>query len=239
MQGLKEIGLSDNEIKVFLELNKEGSRSVWDVATKTKIKRTTTYDVIKSLIQKNLVSVKNEDKKQLYFAVEPNVLLEQINLKKDILTQTVDELIKIRKEFVAESVITKFNGVEGIRTAMNMLLLNKKDIYGWGNNKLSEKILSFYPENFAQKRIDKKVKLFAIIEPGKKFFANNDSFSKTTEIRHHIMMKNQNVVYFIQEGKVLFLKMNALKPEVVVIEDEEYYKSQKELFDYLWSNSKD
>jgi len=234
MQGLKEIGLSDNEIKVFMELNKKGARTVWDIATKTNIKRTTTYDVIKSLIQKNLVTTKNNGKKQVYAAVDPRVLLEQIEIKKDILEHSVNELLIQRKNFQEDSVITKFNGIEGIRIAMNMLLLNKKPIYGWGNNTRSEELLSFYPENFAQKRINKKIKLYAIIEPGKKFTANNSLFSNMTKIKHHPLMKNQNIVYFIQEGKVLFLKMNNLKPEVIMIEDKEVYNSQKNFFDHLW-----
>lgn len=54
-QDLKYLGLTDNEISVFLVIIQNGKLSSGAIAKLTKIKRTTVYNVIKTLIDKQLV----------------------------------------------------------------------------------------------------------------------------------------------------------------------------------------
>ena len=54
-EALKEFGLNDREVKVYLALLKIGTSSVHSIAEKTGIIRTTVYDIIKSLIEKFII----------------------------------------------------------------------------------------------------------------------------------------------------------------------------------------
>ncbi|MGV8168472.1 MAG: TrmB family transcriptional regulator [Candidatus Nanoarchaeia archaeon] len=238
MQGLKDFGLSDNEISVFVQLVKFGPQSVWKIATATGMKRTSTYDIIKGLIKKDLVLVEVSGKKNFYSAADPSVIVEQFNLKKESITESVKNLNKIKSKEENSTKLIRYTGVSGIRTAMGLLLLSRHAIHGYGNNKLSEKILSFYPENFSQKRIEKRITLKAIMEPKGSFSTQSPDFNKFTEIRFNNLMKEQPVVYFLQNGKVIMLKLDGINPEAVYIEDKSFYESQQKIFDYLWKSSK-
>ena len=118
MDGLKAFGLSDNEISVFLQLLKNGSQSIWQVSIKTGIKRTSTYDIIKGLIRKDLVLIDVSGKKNLYRAVDPDVLLEQYAIKKDSLKDAVKKLKQLEQKTFKSTKMIRYTGVSGIRTVM-------------------------------------------------------------------------------------------------------------------------
>ena len=238
MQGLRAFGLSDNEIAVFEQLTKFGPQSVWAVAVNSGIKRTSAYDIIKGLMKKDLVQADRVAKKNVYRAADPAVLLEQLDLRRDALKDAVRELKKIAHVSVDTTKLIRYTGVSGIRTTMGMLLADSHTIYGYGSNKLSEQLLSFYPENFAQKRLDRKIRMHALVEPGEKFSAQNSLFQEYTHIKHHPLMSKQRIVYFLQNRKVIMLKLDGLDPQAIYIEDDVVYDSQKKFFDYLWNNAK-
>ena len=54
---LKQLGLIDNEIKVYLLLLRRGPSLASDVAEETNLHRTHAYDILKSLIEKSIVSL--------------------------------------------------------------------------------------------------------------------------------------------------------------------------------------
>jgi len=66
---LKELGLSEKEILVYLTILQQGKVSQTDIATLTKINRTTVYSVAKELLQKNLI--REENGKTTYFIARP------------------------------------------------------------------------------------------------------------------------------------------------------------------------
>ena len=69
-QALLEFGLSPKEVKVYLALTLLGTTSITPLAKQAQINRTTTYDIIESLIQHGLVSRVGGIKKET-FTVEP------------------------------------------------------------------------------------------------------------------------------------------------------------------------
>jgi len=58
-----------------------------------------------------------------------------------------------------------------------------------------------------------------------------------TSIKKNPIMKDLEIVNFIQSGKHIILKMNPLQPEVIIIEDTEIYNAQKKIFNHLWKTS--
>jgi len=241
MEELKELGLNDKEIAIYSVLLKSGSMTVWEIASKINYKRTSIYDYIKSLSQKNIIFKKIETKKILYEAVEPNYFLELINSKKEKIISAVKKLNSLKNaEKKVPTKMIHYAGIEGIKTIMNSVLCEENSfLFAYGSNKLSEKILSFYPENFAQKRLEKNIHLKAIIEPKSKFGAlKNRKFAKMTEIRHNSFMISQKIGVFLTSNKVIILSMDENEPSGIIIDNKAFYDSQKSLFEYLWKLSK-
>lgn len=66
---LKDLGLSEKEIIVYLAILQQGKVSPTDISTITNINRTTVYSVAKELLKKNLI--REEKGKTTYFMARP------------------------------------------------------------------------------------------------------------------------------------------------------------------------
>lgn len=79
---LKDFGLSEKEIAVYLAVVELGKGSAREIAIKSAVNRGTTYDILKSLIQLGIVSYFNKETKQYFVAEQPEKLLLAIDQKK-------------------------------------------------------------------------------------------------------------------------------------------------------------
>src|SRR5471030_780616 len=84
---LKNFGLSEKEIAVYLALIELGPSSVREIAAKSKVNRGTSYDILKSLIASGIVSYYNKESKQYFIAEPPEKLLSAIDQKKEDLEE--------------------------------------------------------------------------------------------------------------------------------------------------------
>ncbi len=95
---LKQLGLSEKEIVVYLAILQQGKVSPADIATLTNINRTTVYSVAKELLKKNLI--REESGKTTYWMARPpedlSVLIERekeaLRKKEHLLQSAVNEL---------------------------------------------------------------------------------------------------------------------------------------------------
>ena len=71
---LRELGLSENEAKVYLAMLELGPATVLEIAAKALMNRPTVYVQIESLKQRGLVSTQSKGKKQIFIAESPSHL---------------------------------------------------------------------------------------------------------------------------------------------------------------------
>lgn len=127
---LKNYGLSDNEIVVYLEALKHEELSPYKLSKLTGVPRTTVYDVMTSLSLKGLiVLIQNEglEKQQTRIkANNPSVLRDMINKRHQDLhkleTDVVDILPELKGNYFKNTDNADFRfyeGVEGARYVMN------------------------------------------------------------------------------------------------------------------------
>ena len=102
LEQLKNIGLSDNEAKVYLAMLELGPSSVVDIARKAEINRPTAYVQIEFLKKRGLVSTQTKGKKQLYIAESPEHLgglldsqLHEISINKETLSGLLPNLLNL------------------------------------------------------------------------------------------------------------------------------------------------
>ncbi len=118
---LKEIGLSEKEAEVYLSLLEGDSYSILALSKKTKINRTTIYSVIKSLLEKGLVSETTINTKTNYHAESPDRLETFVNQQKILLEESSKKLIdvipqlkSVQRGMGERPVVKYFEGKEGI-----------------------------------------------------------------------------------------------------------------------------
>ena len=86
------LGLSDEEIQVYLAALEQGSVSVLELAKTTKIPRTTVYLLIDSLVENGLLNLTVKGKKKRYMPAKPREILILGKNKQQRLAQSLQEL---------------------------------------------------------------------------------------------------------------------------------------------------
>ena len=90
---LKEIGLTEGEIKVYLALLELGASTTGPIIEKANISRSIIYQILDKLIEKGLVSFITKEKTKYFQATQPKHFLDIIEKEKENLT-TKEEYIK-------------------------------------------------------------------------------------------------------------------------------------------------
>src|SRR5579872_3888651 len=89
---LKNYGLNDKEIAVYLALIDLGPSPVRVIGQKAGVNRGTTYDILKELMQQGLVTYYHKRTKQYFAAEPPETIIHALESKQDQLEQIKKEV---------------------------------------------------------------------------------------------------------------------------------------------------
>ncbi|MBU1110593.1 hypothetical protein KKB83_03170 [Patescibacteria group bacterium] len=141
---LDQFGLSQNEIKVYLEALKHAELSPFKIAKLTNIPRTTVYDAIMNLSLKGLVEIQQSDdlqKQQTRIKAKNPTVMRQILWEKrrklvGLEIDILDILAELKGEFHQEEANADFLFYPGIEGAKKVYLAEDRDdvdipIYVW------------------------------------------------------------------------------------------------------------
>lgn len=238
---LKNFGLNDKEIAVYLSLVELGASPVRTIAAKSKVNRGTTYDILKALQKQGLVSFYDTQTHQHFVAEPPEKLISAIHDKQQDLEsvkkQIQDSLPELKSIFEKEGgrpVIKLYEGYKGVRFILEDVLQTTKAssdklYYGYSSADVRSELYKGYPE-FNKDRLKAKVANKII------------SFGQGGELvgldeRKWIPGEHGSPTYIlIYAGKVAMISKSASgEPVGVIIEDAGLYKTQKMIFEFNWS----
>ncbi len=120
---LKEAGLTDGEIKVYLALLEIGSSTVGPILAKSGITRSIIYRILERLIKKGLVSYITKEKTKYYQAAQPDKLLDYIDNREKELKQNKNKVEKLIPQLILKQKSAKkteasiYEGFKGLITA--------------------------------------------------------------------------------------------------------------------------
>src|SRR3989344_2652015 len=124
---LKDLGLTDGEIRVYLALLEIGNSTAGRIIEKSKISPSKIYDVLNRLIDKGLVSYIIEGKTKHFRAAPPKNILNYIERRENELMQRKNEFRKIiplleakKKAETSAFNAEIFEGVNGLITVFDM-----------------------------------------------------------------------------------------------------------------------
>ncbi|MFH1071899.1 MAG: helix-turn-helix domain-containing protein [Nanoarchaeota archaeon] len=132
ISALKEAGLTEGEIKVFLALLELGSSTSGPIVEKSGISRSIIYQILEKLMHKGLVSSLFREKTMYFQAAEPAKLLEFIDDREERLKENraiVEKLLPellLKQKFSKKSQTSMYFGYRGLRTAHEHLYLKLK-----------------------------------------------------------------------------------------------------------------
>jgi sugar-specific transcriptional regulator TrmB len=241
---LKDFGLSEKEIAVYLALVELGPSSVRDISTKSKVNRGTSYDILKSLIALGVVSYYNKEAKQYFVAEQPEKLLLAIDQKKEDLErvrQNIESSLPLIKTLFEKQggkpAVKLYEGLRGIRIILEDVLESvaaqqDKEYYVYSSSTVRKNVHEAMPD-FSKKRIKQgvKVKTIALGEGGQLNGLDERKWMQPAQ-------KNLKSTYeLIYAGKVAHISLDDTEnPVGVVIQNQEIYETQKMIFEFNWEN---
>ena len=237
---LKSIGLSKNEIKIYLDLikNNNSCSSALEISKRTKIHRSNTYDSLRKLVEKGFVkNVVGEDKK-LFKALDPKKIREYIEQKKSEFDSILPNLKRFSNHPSNNEDVCFSKGSFSLREAVLNLLELDSPILTYG---ASEKMIGCFGEpfldSFHKKRLEKKVEMKHIYNEDAIERIKTLNNKKLTEARYLPHKYDANACTTVCGDRVLFFIFS--EPlYVITIINPDIANAYKKYFEILWNKAK-
>lgn len=245
-KALKQIGLTEGEINVYLALLKIGENTAGPIVDESKVTRSKIYDILERLKNKGLVSYIIKESTKYFSATDPSNIVEYLeNKEKEIEKQkkSIKELLpnleKQYKATVRNKTAEIFIGLNGMQNAFNVLIkeFNSKEMYyafGASKGEDIEKIQIFF-ERLHKERIKKRVKSQIIFNESSRGLFKSQEKSKFVKVKYLIESTPASINIYKDYTIIAIL---AREPITFLIRNKEVADSFKEYFKIMWKVAK-
>ncbi len=229
---LIKLGFSDNEAKIYLELLKQGKMLAGDISKNTRINRRTTYDSLQRLIEKRYVGFNISSNRRLFFAMNPKVIIRNLDELKEKAKKIIPKLSKKQEE----NNVVVYQGKKGIRNVLN-LILESKEYVSYGSTNQFPEVMKHDFDLFQNMKKKLKIKARTILSskikkteykkialPSTDFKFLSDKLTGPTSV----FIFNNKVAIFVWEEPYFG----------ILIENKATYDSFKQYFEELWKIAK-
>ncbi|RLE39311.1 hypothetical protein DRJ17_01160 [Candidatus Woesearchaeota archaeon] len=156
---LREIGLSNNEAKIYLALLEYGSATACKIAEKSGVHRSNVYDALERLLEKGLVKYVIKGNVKVFGVLSPENLLSYVNQKSELLKKILPEMM-LKHSLTEEKTRAYIHqGVSAFRLILQEWLKKKKPILVYGIPKNAIDLIGPWIEVFHNERIKKKIQM--------------------------------------------------------------------------------
>ena len=234
---LRNIGLTDSEIEVYIDLLEHGDSLASEVANRIKISRTYIYDSIKNLIIKGLITYVIKNNRKYFKSLEAEKILEYLDDRKAELEKQkqdakklIFELKGFQKPIEEKPIVEVFEGKEGLKTILNDIVKTGKNAIGWGHTTKVKKYLpNWFLEKYLKERDKKGIKVKQLYTKGEKVL-----MSKRTEFKELSKEFSSPVTFGCYGDKIIIFFWSEI-PVVIRVINKEIANSFKNHFEFLWN----
>lgn len=230
---LKQIGLTDNESDVYLILLNLGESLASNIAKKTKISRPHIYDNLNKLVEKGLVAYIIKNNKKYFKPVNPEKLLNYLKEKELLLKDILPNLNELFQPLKNRPQIRILEGHEGLKTILNDIIKNAKEISVFG---ASDRIRNYLPKHlvnyYLNQREKKKIIARQLYAEGTGVLQSKVSIFK--RLPKEFASPSTTLIY----GNKVVIWVWSETPITLEIESEEVSRSYKNHFELMWKTVK-
>jgi sugar-specific transcriptional regulator TrmB len=243
---LRKIGLTENEVKIYINLLKLGSSTAYEIGKNTDIYRVHVYDKLEQLMSKGLVTHVYKGAKKYFQATEPSKIKHYLEDKKRELQVQEDQVNSILPELEAMAKIPKedtfvevFKGIEGLKYFLKDIIKTKKEVLvsGIDDQKYQEAIPVFMKQYFRDLRLN-KIKEKVITVKRKGVFQFKKDLAPTTNYRFLEETQFNPTNTFVYGRKVVIVSWGT-PVTAVMIKNEQIAKTYRNHFEHLWKVAKE
>lgn len=242
IEPLKNLGLSEKEVFVYLALLQLGRATPYQIAKKASIKRPTAYVVAEDLVKKGLiVHVPGEEKKH-YIAKSPETFIEEREERLLAAKKILPELRSYQKGEIEKPSIMYFEGMEGLRQAYKYKEkeLHNKEIVGFfaSNEDATPEVNDFFLEwNEYKEKHNTRVRGVTVDTPLLKSFGKFINKGMHTITAKFLPENMYNAKISIEVCDNRFVRIFMYESvETLIIESPKVASAVREIFELVWKS---
>ena len=230
------LGLSEKELAVYLTVLELGEGYVQDISKKSGLQRTSVYNFLEQLKDRQLISEIKKGKRRLFSAISPHLLLERQKSKISSVERLIPQLLAIQNSVKDKPRVSFYEGVEGIKEIYRMTLRDKQIIYAWEDlDRMHDILPAGFFKGYPEERAAKKIPARCIDRdtPFAREFTAKNNVRLARESRF-VSSDEFGTEINIFGSKVAFFSYNKNHPFGVVIDDASIALAQKVAWQELW-----
>ncbi|MDP1694366.1 MAG: helix-turn-helix domain-containing protein [Candidatus Woesearchaeota archaeon] len=236
-EALRKFGLTEREVKVYLAALVTGTATANTIAKYAKVERTTTYDILKSLMEKGIASYILKDKRKCFEVIPPQNLISILDANKRSLQEVLPELRALAHTTIEKPKVSLFEGKLGIKNIIHDVYKEGKNFDVYANSEIIT-FLNHDFEKFVKLRTQQKIFVRVIHEKSAETIKLiEEEKYKQRDVRYLENFKLPSAT-FIYANKVAIFNFSKLEPIGVLIENRDIANTQRIVFEKLWSLSK-
>jgi sugar-specific transcriptional regulator TrmB len=233
---LKELGLTDNEIKVYLILLENGILNPTHIAQKTGLHRSYVYDTLERLIDRGIINTVLVNNKKHYQPVDPKALRQSFELKLMKIDEILPQLSGLFKSTQEETKVELHKGKRVYRTLIKDLTANLKKndvVYLLGaDEKILETVEPIYLKQYFTIIKNKNVKEKIIVRKNTKKLKEKNIEYKELDKQYF----DETTIVIHQNKTYIFIWGNPY--HLIVIENKKVANTYLKQFNLLWRIAK-
>ncbi len=228
-------GLSKNEAKVYLAGLELGETSVYRLAKKSGVKRSTTYLAVESLKEKGLMSSYHSKNATICSSENPKKLANVLEERKKALDKIMPELLAFNNLIDKKPKIKYFEGSGAYKEVFeDVLKYSGTEMLGMFNERFWD-YEKYFTGHFMPKRKEKKIwarilfrdspELRQVSQEGDKhFFQSKLVPSEKFKIEIEMVIYGKNKIGMVSYDEEM----------AIIIESQKIYDTQKSIFEVIW-----
>ncbi len=233
---LVQLGFSQKEAEIFMALVQLGPSPVSSLARITKIKRTSVYDMLNALMERNLINSFKKGSTQFFYIDDLNKLILEEKRKLALSKTLVSLLVQEQKNQLGIEV-HHYKGKEGYKQLYEDILAAKpKELWGWMHlDDFYRHLDRDYEERWTQERIRLGIHVKLILNESpltRNFQAMDPESNRQTKFlpkeqpfKTTCFLYNNFVTFLDPTGDVVGVRVSSA----------ELSKMQKAIFEMNWS----
>ncbi len=233
---LKELNLSEKEIKVYLALLMLGQSPVNIISKKSHINRVTTYDILKALTERGFASYVIKSGVRYFEAVDPTKFIDDLKEKQEKIEEVIPELHSIRASILKKPEIETYEGIQGLKSIFNDILKENKETHFIGAPKMLDSLEFYFPHFIKQKR---KQNIFSrVITHDCKAMRKYKKEAPKPYITMKFINEPISITKIIYGSKMAILTFKEKASVGTIINNKELVDTEKRLFEIVWKQAK-
>ena len=241
---LRKIGLTENEIKIYLDLLESGSSTAYDVGKRTGIYRVHVYDKLEQLMDKGLVTHIYMGSKKFFQATGPSKIKqyledrrEELEIQEEAIDGILPQLEAMANLPKEDTFVEVFKGKEGLKYFLKDIIKTGKEVLVTGiDDERYKETLPVFMDQYFRDLKRKRIKERVITVKRKGVFMFDKKLAPTTDYRFLEAKQFNPTNTFVYGDKVVIVTWGA-PVMAVMIKNKNTAETYRDHFGHLWNTA--